>query len=144
MFNVYEPDTVKAITIAPVTLQSQEHNLQPTIKNSNNEDFTTDFNQTHEPSRYHLLTDCITDVYEGNKQVRDLIHTLNISTFKFECFNLGNLHVNQNQVYINELEQLFIPDHENLHTQIIESCHFNQVHNYGGEQATFYQLNQHY
>ena len=114
------------------------------MKNSNNENFITNFNQTHEPSTYHLLTNHITEVYEGNKQVRDLTQAFHTDVFKFEYFNLSNLHMNQNQIYINELKQFFIPDHENLHTQIIEFCHFNQVHNHEEEQATFYQLDQHY
>ena len=111
------------------------------MKDSDNEDFTTDFNQTHKPSTYHLLTDHITEVYESNKQIRDLIHTLNTDVFKFKHFNLNNLHVNQDQVYINELKQFFISDYENLHTQIIDFCYFNQIHNYKGEWVTFYQLN---
>ena len=65
------------------------------MKNSDDEDFITDFNQTYESSTYYLFTDCITEIYEDNKQVRDLTHTLNISVFKFEHFNLSNLHVNQ-------------------------------------------------
>ena len=95
------------------------------MEDSDDKDFIINFNQTHEPSTYHLLTDCITEIYEGNEQARDLTQALHTSTSKFECFNLGNLHVNQNQIYTNELEQFFIPDHENLHTQIIKSCHFN-------------------
>ena len=52
--------------------------------------------------------------------------------------------MNQNQVYINKLKQLFISDHENLCIWIIKSCHFNQIHNYDKEWTTFYQLDQHY
>ena len=115
MFNVYNSDTVNMTTVVLVTLQNQKHNLQPIMEDSDNEDFTTNFNQTHKPSIYHLLTDHITEVYKGNKQVRNLIHTLNISIFKFKHFNLNNLHINQNQVYINKLEQFFIPDYENLY-----------------------------
>ena len=74
------------------------------MKNSDDENFIINFNQTYEPSTYHLLTDHITEIYESNKQTRDLTHTLNISVFKFKCFNLSNLHVNQNQIYINELK----------------------------------------
>ena len=144
MFNVYDFDVINAVIIASVTLWNQKHNLQSTVKNSDNKDFTTDFNQTYEPSTYHLLTDHITEAYKNNKQTRNLIQTLNTDTFKFECFNLGNLHVNQTQIYTNELKQLFIPDHENLHIRIIKSCHSNWVHNHREKQITFYQLNQHY
>ena len=114
------------------------------MKNSNNENFIINFNQIYKPSTYHLLTDCIIETYESNKQIRDLIHILNINVFKFEYFNLDNLHVNQNQIYINKLEQFFIPDYKNLHIWIIEFCHFNWVHNYKREQIIFYQLDQHY
>ena len=144
MFNTYNSDTINMTTIVSVILWSQKCNLQPTVKDSNDEDFIINFNQIYEPSTYHLLTDHIIEIYEGNKQVRDLTHTLNTDVFKFECFNLSNLHVNQNWIYINELKQLFISDYENLYTQIIESCHFNWIHNYKRKQIIFYQLNQHY
>ena len=94
MFNAYDSDAVNMTTVALVTLWNQKHNFQLTVKDSNDEDFITDFNQTHELSTYHLLTDCITEAYEGNKQIRNLTHTFNISVFKFKCFNLNNLHVN--------------------------------------------------
>ena len=94
MFNAYDSDIINVTIIVLITLQNQKHNLQLTVKNSDNEDFTTDFNQTYEPSTYHLFTNHITEVYESNKQVKNLTHTLNTSTFKFECFNLGNLYVN--------------------------------------------------
>ena len=144
MFNVYKSGTINAITVVLIILWSQEHNFQSTVKNSDDEDFITNFNQTHEFNTYHLLTDCITEIYEGNKQAKDLIHTFNTDAFKFECFNLGNLHVNQDQTYTNELKQFFIPDHKDLCTWIIEFCHFNWVHNYEEEWAIFYQLDQHY
>ena len=114
------------------------------MKDLNDEDFITDFNQTYEPSTYHLLTDCITEAYKSNKQIRNLTQALHTDAFKFEHFNLGNLYMNQNWVYINELEQLFISDHENLHIWIIEFCHSNWVHNHEGEWTIFYQLDQHY
>ena len=144
MFNVYYFNVINVTTVVLVTLQSQKCNLQSIMEDSDDENFTINFNQTYEPSTYHLLTDCITEVYEGNKQAWNLTHTLNTNIFKFEHFNLSNLHVNQNQAYTNELKQLFIPNYEDLHTQIIESCHFNWVHNHEKKQTTFYQLDQHY
>ena len=103
------------------------------MKNSNNEDFIINFNQIYELSIYHLLTNHITEIYEGNEQARNLIQALNISIFKFEYFNLGNLHMNQIQIYINKLKQFLIFNHKDLHIRIIEFCHFNQIYNYRGE-----------
>ena len=114
------------------------------MKDSDDEDFIINFNQTYKFNTYHLLINCITEIYEDNKQVRNLIHALNIDVFKFEYFNLSNLHVNQNWIYINELKQFFISNYKNLCTQIIKFCHFNWVHNYKGEWIIFYQLDQHY
>ena len=94
MFNVYKFNTVNVITVILIILWNQKHNLQSTVKNSDDEDFIIDFNQIHEPNTYHLLTDCITETYEGNEQIKDLIWALHISAFKFKCFNLSNLHVN--------------------------------------------------
>ena len=94
MFNVYNFDVINVITVALVTLWSQKCNLQSTVKDSDDEDFITDFNQIYELSTYHLLTDHITEVYKDNKQVRDLTHALNTDIFKFEHFNMNNLHVN--------------------------------------------------
>ena len=44
MFNVYEPDAVNVIIVVLITLWNQKHNLQSTVKDSDDEDFTTDFN----------------------------------------------------------------------------------------------------
>ena len=44
MFNIYEFSIINVITVALVTFQSQKCNLQSTVENSDNEDFTTDFN----------------------------------------------------------------------------------------------------
>ena len=73
MFNVYDSGVVNAVTVVLITLQNQKHNLQSTVEDSDDENFIINFNQTHEPSIYHLLTDCITEVYEGNEQTRNLI-----------------------------------------------------------------------
>ena len=44
MFNIYDFDVINAVTVASVTLQSQKHNFQSTVKDSDDEDFITDFN----------------------------------------------------------------------------------------------------
>ena len=154
MINMINLNICMFFMITQVTTHSQDHYHWFTVKNFDNknnifivasfDDFITDFNQIHEFTAYHFLVNHINQTYQKELQIKALLNVFIIKQWKFEHINLDNLHIDSNCIHINETDQLFILNFEDLHIYIIEVNHVNQIHNHADEHNIFYQFDQQY